>query len=174
MGTGSFQGVKAAGAWPWSPTPFSAGVRERLELFLYSSFGPSWSVLGRTSPLPSVFTYYCHFHVYLFLNLCHFKPAQQAARGKHVAHCTVLCCPVETFEMTDIFEAFLWKSWDIFLEKFEHFWPACVWRHTLHYLLISLKFTKSSTLYSRQWIAFFFYKIALISSIYFSCTLKRT
>jgi len=51
-----FPGGKATGAWPWPPTPFSAGVTERVDLFLYSPFGSSWPVLGWTLPLPSVFT----------------------------------------------------------------------------------------------------------------------
>jgi hypothetical protein len=52
MGTGSFPGVKTAGAWRWPPTPSSAEVKERAELYLCSPFEPSWPVLGWTSPLP--------------------------------------------------------------------------------------------------------------------------
>ena len=33
------------------PLLFSVEVKERVELYLYSPFGPSWHVLGRTSPL---------------------------------------------------------------------------------------------------------------------------
>ena len=36
---------KAAGAWHWPPTPSSAQVKERVELYLFSPSGPSWSVL---------------------------------------------------------------------------------------------------------------------------------
>jgi len=43
---------KAAGAWPWPPTPSNAEVKERVELYLYSLSGPSWPVLGWTLPLP--------------------------------------------------------------------------------------------------------------------------
>jgi len=42
MGTGSFQGVEVAGAWGWTLTPSSAKVLERVELDLYSHYGPSW------------------------------------------------------------------------------------------------------------------------------------
>ena len=50
-GTGFFPGSKAARAWRWTPTPFSAEVKERLELYLYSPSGPSWPVLGWILPL---------------------------------------------------------------------------------------------------------------------------
>ena len=43
---------KAAGAWRWPTTPSSAEVKERAELSLYSTYGPSWPVLRWTLPLP--------------------------------------------------------------------------------------------------------------------------
>jgi hypothetical protein len=42
-------GSKAAGAWRWPPTPPSAEVKERVEL--YSPSGPSWPALGWSLPL---------------------------------------------------------------------------------------------------------------------------
>ena len=45
-GTGSFLGVKHEGRGVDYPTPSSFEVKERVELYLYSPSGPSWSVLG--------------------------------------------------------------------------------------------------------------------------------
>jgi hypothetical protein len=46
MGTGSFPGSKAAGAWRWLPTPSSPEVKERVQLYLYSPSGPPWPDVG--------------------------------------------------------------------------------------------------------------------------------
>jgi hypothetical protein len=42
MGTGSFLGVKRPGRDVDHPTPSSAEVKERVELYLYSPSEPSW------------------------------------------------------------------------------------------------------------------------------------
>jgi len=46
MGTGSFPGVKWPGRGVNNQPPSSAEVKERVELYFYSPFGPSWPVLG--------------------------------------------------------------------------------------------------------------------------------
>jgi hypothetical protein len=46
---------KAARAWRWLPTPSSAEVKERIELYLYSPSGTSWPVIGWPLPLPLQF-----------------------------------------------------------------------------------------------------------------------
>jgi hypothetical protein len=48
---------KAAGAWRWPPTPSSAEVKERVELYHYSHSGSSWPVLGWPLPLPLLLSY---------------------------------------------------------------------------------------------------------------------
>ena len=48
---GLSRGTEAWG-WRWQPTPSSAEVKERVELYVYSPSGPSWPVLGWTLPLP--------------------------------------------------------------------------------------------------------------------------
>ena len=52
MGTGSFLGAKRPGRGVNHP-PSRADAKERVQLYLYSPSGPSWPVLGWTSPLPS-------------------------------------------------------------------------------------------------------------------------
>jgi hypothetical protein len=52
MGTGSFPGGKAAGAWRWPPTRSSSEVKERVELYFCSPSGPSWPILGWTVTSP--------------------------------------------------------------------------------------------------------------------------
>ena len=46
MGTGFFPGLKRPGRGVDHPPLSSAGVKEIVELYLYSSSGPSWPVLG--------------------------------------------------------------------------------------------------------------------------------
>jgi hypothetical protein len=41
-----------AGVWRRPPTPSSSEVKERVELYLNSTSGPSWPVIGGTLPLP--------------------------------------------------------------------------------------------------------------------------
>jgi len=46
MGTESFPGVKRPGRGVDHPPQYSAEVKERVELYLYSPSGPSWAVIG--------------------------------------------------------------------------------------------------------------------------------
>ena len=55
-GTGSFPGVKRPGHGVDHPPPSSAEVKDRIELHIYSTSGPSWPFLGRTLPVPLPFT----------------------------------------------------------------------------------------------------------------------
>ena len=45
MGTGSFPGVKRPGRGVDHPPTTSAEVKEREELYLYTTYGPSWPVI---------------------------------------------------------------------------------------------------------------------------------
>jgi len=45
MDTGSFLGVKWPGPGADNPTPYSPKVKARVELYLYSTSGPSWPVI---------------------------------------------------------------------------------------------------------------------------------
>jgi len=45
VGTGSVPGVKRPGRDVDHPPPSSAEVKERIELYLYSTSGPSWPVI---------------------------------------------------------------------------------------------------------------------------------
>jgi len=46
MGTGTFPGVKRSGRGVDNPPPSSADVKERVDLYIYSSSGSSWPVQG--------------------------------------------------------------------------------------------------------------------------------
>jgi len=54
LGAGSFSGIK----WPrrgiYHPPSSSTEVKERVNLYIYTSSGPSWSVLVWNLPLPNV------------------------------------------------------------------------------------------------------------------------
>jgi hypothetical protein len=68
----SFPGVKRPGRGGNHPPQSSAEVKERIELYLYSPFGPSWPVVGRALPLPYSYGEYVIvkvFNTYFFFVL---------------------------------------------------------------------------------------------------------
>jgi hypothetical protein len=50
MGSGSFHGIKRPGRGVDHPLPSRAGVKERAQLYFYSTSGPSWPVIERSLP----------------------------------------------------------------------------------------------------------------------------
>ena len=52
MDAGFFPKIERPGHGVYHPPPYSAEVKERIELYLYSLSGPLWPVLGRNLPLP--------------------------------------------------------------------------------------------------------------------------
>ena len=46
MGAGSFPGVRRPGRGADHSSLYIAEVKERVELYLYTPFGPSWPILG--------------------------------------------------------------------------------------------------------------------------------
>jgi hypothetical protein len=42
---------KVARSWRWPPTPSSTEVKQRVEIYLFSTYRPSWPVLWWTLPL---------------------------------------------------------------------------------------------------------------------------
>ena len=58
MGTGSFPGVKRPGRGADHPPPPKRRGHERVGLYLYSSSGPSWPVIGRTLPFLHIYQKY--------------------------------------------------------------------------------------------------------------------
>ena len=87
MGKGSFPGVKRAGHGVDHPPPSGAEVKERVELYLYSPFGPSWPVLGWSLPLPYIYIYihtytYIHIHTYIYIHTVSFLPKSVVRKHK--------------------------------------------------------------------------------------------
>ena len=77
MGTGSFPEIKRPGCGVDHPPPFSAEVKETVELHLYSSSGPSWPVLGWILPLPLTL-------LLISTNVCKISILQMATRLRHL------------------------------------------------------------------------------------------
>ena len=62
MGTGSFSGIKRPGRGADHLPPSKRRGHERVELYLFSSSGPSWPVIGRTFTFTFALYYYYHHH----------------------------------------------------------------------------------------------------------------
>jgi len=69
IGTGSFTGAKAAGAWRWPPTSFSSEAEGRVDLYLYSPTGPSWPLF-----ISLYLTLFYFYFTLLHVTSLHFTP----------------------------------------------------------------------------------------------------
>jgi len=76
MGTGSFPGIKRPGRSVDHQLPSNTEVKKRVELYLYSTHGPSWTVIGWTLLLP----FYLHFEDHYFAHYPSTCPTSQIAR----------------------------------------------------------------------------------------------
>ena len=74
----SFQVTKRPGRGVNHPTPSSAEVKERVELYNYSPSGPSWPVLGRTLPLPLRFKEFTDVRIRFSCKMSVTQPASTA------------------------------------------------------------------------------------------------
>jgi hypothetical protein len=92
MGTGYFLEVKQPGRGLDRPHTSSAKVKERVELYPYSPFGPSWPFLGWILPspltLPLENSWYCTWKFYvivtvLSINRCPVSINYKHFRGSH-------------------------------------------------------------------------------------------
>ena len=68
-------GVKLPGRSVNHPPLFSAGVKERVELYLYSPCGPSWPVLGGNLPFYLLIDSSLLLPSFCSINYCHCKAA---------------------------------------------------------------------------------------------------
>jgi len=74
-----FPGVKRSGRGVDHPTLSSAEIQERVELYLYSPFGPSWPVLGWTLPCRQWLSYITTS--YFMSALCYLKCRHDSLSG---------------------------------------------------------------------------------------------
>jgi hypothetical protein len=56
-----FHGFKAVGTWRWPPTPSSAEVKERVQL--YFSLPPFWVFMACSREIFTFFTQFCYFNL---------------------------------------------------------------------------------------------------------------
>jgi hypothetical protein len=87
IGTGCFPGVKRRGRGVDRQPQFNSEVKERVQLYLYSPFGPSWPVMG-WSYFRFLYFVYCPVTEYVkrrFGNWIRLRPQTKGCGGIYIA-----------------------------------------------------------------------------------------
>jgi hypothetical protein len=118
MGPVSFPWVKRPRSGVDHPPPSSAQVKERVELYLYSPSGPSWSVLGWTLPLPKNFSVLTAVVLSCVFLVAIFRGVHTVAKRSVMSVCPSTRKYKRGSRWTDFREIWIWELLQKSVEKF--------------------------------------------------------